>query len=495
LAESFQIHAVFLLLYLISLIIVGARKAGSIRSHADFSLAGRRLSVPVLVGTLLATWIGTGSIFGNAEETYRVGVPALLLPISGGVGIIVLYFLAARIRRFGQFTIQDILEDRFGVATRLLGTLTLLMAYVIIVSYQYRAGAAVVETIFPAIGHTGAVLGVAAFVILYTALAGMFSVAYTDLANGILMIIGIFVALPILLIRAGGIGGVLSSFEPQSRSLFGAYSATHLISILLPSLLLIIGDANMFQRFFSARDPQAARRSAFGMFFGVLLLEIGIILTALVGKSMIAKGMIPPPDIPGHIIVQTAFYGLPPLLGALLIATVVAVVVSTADSYLLAPSTSLVRDIYERFLARERPARHSVFVGRAVVVLLGATALGLAFLSDRFFSVALFAYTIYGAGITPVILAAFFWPGATRAGAVASMLTGVLTAVGWKIFVTGGVLAQWFDAAEKAAAARALRQAAEANIEPVLPALALSLIVLIGVSLLTRRSPRSASAF
>ncbi|MBU1949632.1 MAG: hypothetical protein KJ927_13050, partial [Candidatus Eisenbacteria bacterium] len=212
----------------------------------------------------------------------------------------------------------------------------------------------------------------------------------------------------------------------------------------------------------------------------------GIILTALIGKSLVVKGLIPAPDIPGHIIVQTAFYGLPPLLGALLAATVVAVVVSTADSYLLAPSTSLVRDVYERFLARQHPPRHSVFVGRAVVVLLGGLALGLAFLSDRFFSVALFAYTIYGAGITPVILAAFFWKGATRSGAVASMITGVLTAVLWKSLITGGNLAQWFENADRNQAARSLQHLEKMNIEPVLPALALSLIVLILVSLLTR---------
>lgn len=484
----FPLHTAFLLFYLLALIAVGAVKAARVRSQTDFSLAGRGLPTFVLAGTLLATWIGTGSIFGNAEESYAVGVPAFLLPVSGGVGIIVLYFLAARIRRFGQFTIQDILEARFGVATRVIGTVTLLLAYVIIVSYQYRAGAAILERLVPGLEHHVAVLSVAVFVILYTALAGMFSVAYTDVANGILMTVGIFVALPILLAKGGGISGVVSSLDPPQRSLFGHYSAAHLLSVLLPSLLLIIGDANMYQRFFSAKDPGAARRSAAWMFAGVLVLECGIIGTALAAKALVAQGSLPAPDNAAHIVVQAAFLALPPLLGTLLVATVVAVIVSTADSYLLAPATSLVRDVYQRFIAGEAaPGRRIVGLGRAVVVLLGAAALLLSFTSDEFFRVALFAYTIYGAGITPVLLAAFFWPRATPAGAVAAMVSGVLSAVGWQWLIAGGALADWAHASHMEGLASLTESLSAARVEAIIPSLVVSLAVLVAVSLGTRR--------
>ena len=113
------LYGIFLIVYLLALVFVGALKARKIKTQADFSLAGRGLPTFVLVGTLLATWIGTGSIFGNAEETYRVGLAGFLLPVAGGLAIIALYFLAARIRGFGQFTVQDILEARFGVGARI----------------------------------------------------------------------------------------------------------------------------------------------------------------------------------------------------------------------------------------------------------------------------------------------------------------------------------------------------------------------------------------
>src|SRR5690606_30206325 len=108
---------------------------------------------------------------------------------------------------------------------------------------------------------------------------------------------------------------------------------------------------------------------------------------------------------------------------------VVAVVVSTADSYLLSPATAVVRDVYHRFLAPDADERSLVLVGRIVVVALGAVALALAFTSDRFFRVALFAYTLYGAAITPALLGALLWSRATPAGAVSSMVCGLVTAV------------------------------------------------------------------
>ncbi len=488
-ADGAGLHVAFLAVYLLALIGLGAIKARKVKSQEDFSLAGRGLTTWILTGTLLATWIGTGSIFGNSEETYGVGTAAWVLPLSSGLGIIALFFLAARLRRFGQFTIQDILEARFGVAARVLGTVTLLLAYVIIVSYQYRAGSTVLQYIVPGMDKSVAICAVAAFVILYTALAGMFSVAYTDVANGILMVVGLALAIPILLSQVGGASVALETLEAENLHDLGHYSPALLASIMLPPFFLILGDANMVQRFFSAKDPRSARRSAVGMFFGVLLLDWMIICVALLGRALVAQGKLDVPmmggeEAPGQIVVQVAFQALPSFLGAMLVATVVAVVVSTADSYLLAPATSLVRDVYQRFVKPDAEPAQIVKLGRLTVVGLGFVALGLAFTSDKFFHVALFAYTIYGAGITPAILAAYFWKRATLAGAVSSMLTGVGTAIFWK-WLTGAGAQAWADGAGLSRLGDLGRWANESGVEAIIPAIVISVAVLIVVSLLT----------
>ena len=122
--------------YLFILIGVGLYKAGKINTQADFSVAGRNLSPWVLVGTMLATWMGTGSILGNAGKTYETGVAALMLPIGSVLGIILLTRIAGKVRDYEKFTVPEILGDRFGPIARILSVISLVMAYMVIVSYQ-----------------------------------------------------------------------------------------------------------------------------------------------------------------------------------------------------------------------------------------------------------------------------------------------------------------------------------------------------------------------
>jgi len=134
-----------------------------------------------------------------------------------------------------------------------------------------------------------------------------------------------------------------------------------------------------------------------------------------------------------------------------------------------------VRDVYQRFFAPDADDRTMVRVGRLVVVLLGLVALGLAFTSDSFFYLALFAYTLYGAGITPALLAAFFWKRANAAGAVCSIVAGVSSACLWKLLMTDEVRASLTDAGWEFVA----------SMDAVLPATVINLVVLVVVSLLT----------
>jgi Na+/proline symporter len=217
----------------------------------------------------------------------------------------------------------------------------------------------------------------------------------------------------------------------------------------------------MYQRFFSARDPATARRAVVWLAGGVALLEIGIILSAWLGSGLTGELA-----NPGHVLAIVARSHLPALLGAVLLATIVAVIVSTADSYLLVPATCIVRDVIQRFLRPQASERELVLASRWVVVLLGVIAYGLTHLSDRFLAVALYAYTMYGAGITPSLLAAFLWPRATAAGAITSIAAGIATTILWET---------WGD--------RVLP-----GVATVYPALIVSVTALIGGSLLS--SPR-----
>ena len=133
--------------YLVLLLSMGVFLAKRIKSKEDFFVAGRRLTAPILVGTLLATWIGSGDIFSVADLSYHHGYSSLIGSAGGWIGIIIVYFIAARVRRFGQFTVPDILEARYNRWARLLATVTTIIAYITIVSYQFRGGGWVINII------------------------------------------------------------------------------------------------------------------------------------------------------------------------------------------------------------------------------------------------------------------------------------------------------------------------------------------------------------
>ncbi len=107
-------YIITILLYLLFLFVFGLRYAKRLKKKEDFLVAGRSLTAPVLVGTLLATWIGSGDIFSVSDLSYNHGYSALIGSAGGWIGIIIVFFIAGRVRRFGQFTVPDILEARYN---------------------------------------------------------------------------------------------------------------------------------------------------------------------------------------------------------------------------------------------------------------------------------------------------------------------------------------------------------------------------------------------
>ena len=476
-----MIHLVVILLYLFTLIGIGMYKAGKIKTQSDFAVAGRSLPPWVLVGTMLATWMGTGSILGNAGKTYETGMAALILPLGSILGIVLLTKIAGKVRAFEKFTVPEILGDRFGPGARMLSVIALVIAYMVIVSYQFNAGGAVLNTVLmDEAGNslisiqTGTIIA-AIFIIAYTMLAGLVSVAYTDVANGIIIIVSFVIAIPIFLAQAGGFSGMAASFEamgkPEHMNFFGVYSTMDIINFCLPPFLLIMGDANMYQRFFASKTAEGAKSATKVLIFAVLLAELMIIFSAWVASSMI-----PDAEVGKYVLIYAAHKLLPTFLGAIMMTTIVGIIISTADSFLLVPATTLMRDVYLNYINPNADEKKIVLLSRLLVLGLGIIAyivsLGFA-KSAGFFERALYAYTIYGAAITPSLVAALFWKGATKEGAVASIITGTVTTLLWK---------------EAAFIQTIIPQNIYNNMDEVLPAITLSVVSLVVVSLLTKKN-------
>src|SRR5246500_3286366 len=181
-----NLYAIVLGLIVLALLGVSIARLGKVKTKADYLVAGRSLPAFVLVFTLLSSWIGSGSLLGGAENAYNHGLVALWQGGGGWAGLLLIYFIAPRARRSAKFTIPDLLEARYNQTARVLGVIAVLFAYTAITSYQFIGGGDILYLIFPSVTARHGQEIIATFVIVFTAIAGMSSVAYMDLAIGLL---------------------------------------------------------------------------------------------------------------------------------------------------------------------------------------------------------------------------------------------------------------------------------------------------------------------
>jgi len=466
-----HLYVAVLAVIVAALLAVAIYRTSQVKTKADYLVAGRSLPALVLVLTLLTSWIGAGSLFAGAENAYRNGFAALWQPAGGWLGLLLIYFIAPRARKFAQFTLPDLLEARYNQTARVLGTVAILFAYVGITSYQFKGGGNVLHLIFPdtVTPELGAYI-IAAFVILTTALAGMSSVAYMDVAIGSLVTVICILAAPMLFLKAGGWAGLHASLPESHFQVLGNLTLVRALEFLVPTMLLMLGNQVMYQKFFSARSERDARISVVGWILGTLLLETLIVGIAVFGSALYPTGEVA--RQPYEIIPYTARHGLPALLGALLLGAVFAKVISTASNYLFSPATNLVNDVFVRYIAPGASNRRILIVSRLAVVLLGCWALYQAIYAPSILEKMLWAYTIYSAALTPVVLAAFYSKRVTAWGAVAAIAAGTVITLVWDMPGVRG----WFP--------QLLAQR-----DAIFPALFVAVTAMVVVSLFTR-APR-----
>jgi solute:Na+ symporter, SSS family len=422
-----NIYVIVLAIVLCTLTAVTVYKTFGVKNQSDFLVAGRQLPWYVLVFTLLSSWIGAGSLFAGGENAFHNGFAALWQPAGGWLGLIVIASIAGRARRFAQFTVPDLLEKRYNAAARVLGTIAIVISYLVITSYQFKGGGDILHLIFPELERTTGMYLIAGFVIVFTAAAGMASVAYLDLVIGALVSCAVIVSVPVLLAHAGGWAGVQSRLPASHFEVLGDLKLSQALGFLLPTMLLLIGNQGMYQKFFSARSERDAKLAVGGWIVGTLLLETLLITFAVIGSSLLR------PENPREMIPATARMQLPAMLGAILLGGIFAKIISTANNYLFSPATNIIHDVYERFIDRNASDRRRLIVSRLIVVVLGIFALLQAAHFESILKAALYAYTVYGAAVTPSVMAVFFWKRTTTPAAICSIILGTVITVGWNL--------------------------------------------------------------
>lgn len=425
------IHIIILVAYVALMIGVGLwfSRSKSVSSGEDFMLAGRSLPAPVLAGTLLATFVGSGSIIGAASFIHQYGPFAGMFFFAGTfAGIIVLFFLAKRVHQLSKYTIPQLLEVRFGKPVRIIATIIILVAFIGITAYQFTGAGYIISLITPLSPVQGTI--VAAVLITFLALGGgLKSVAWTDFLSIFIVIVALIaLAIYVFAVDLGGMATYVNGLEPAKLTLSGGLSPLQLLGYFLPLFLLILGDQNMYQRLAAGASATTARTATIFFFIGALVVITPIILLAS-GSSVLQPGI--EPDMAILSLADPAFSPL--ALGGLLLTGAFALIVTTGSSYLLTCSGNIVHDLVAQIRRREVSERQALVIGRIGVLCVAVLAYVMVQFFPSVLALQIYAYTMYGVAITPALFAAMFWKRATGFAVATAMIVGGAVTIIWEV--------------------------------------------------------------
>lgn len=439
-------------------------------NETDYWIAGGKLGWLLGGATMGATHASAGTFVGTIGVIYTAGWSFAWIVLSIPIAY---WFMAAvlapRFTRSKKLTLPAFIEERYySTAVRRLAAAIILIATVVYVQAQVIAGGIIGNIVF-GISREAAMVGFTVILIAYTALGGMIAVVYTDLIQLIVMIAGVCAALPLAIRQVGGVDALMTSVSAVKPETFTweSFTPALLFTMGIAFTLGTIATPEKLVRLYAMRDMRAIRRGVLLAIVVATGLNLMIFVIAL--ASIVLFPALPSGDLAMPMIARTV---LPTVLGSVLLAAVAAAIMSTVDSLMLVAGSALSHDIYGTLRPEASPGKR-LWIGRLGILIVGTVPVVLILSGVGEgelvqFIVLLFTALMASSFFVPVVVGVY-WKRATREGAVASMLGGVVTCFSWEIWGSPGI-------------------------DPVLPGLVASASLFVLVSLLTPPPPESAVA-
>jgi SSS family solute:Na+ symporter len=420
---------VLLLVYTVGITAFGVWIGRRVRGAADFFVAGRKLTWPLVGGTVLAANIGAGTTVGAAGVAYRDGISAWWWNGSAGIGTLILALwigpkLWSIAAAKGHLTIGDFLEERYSAAVRgVIASLTLVGSLAVL-SAQLIAGAAVLEVVAGVPRPAGVAIGAIAMTIYFTA-GGLLSSAWVNAVQLIVLIGGFAAALPLLFDRIGGLDaiasapGVTASFWNPLHTIGPPLSGWTMLILLTPGFIISPG---LVQKAYGAESVRAVR---VGIGAAGAVQLIFSFLPVLVG--MAARVNHPAVESSNLVLPTVLLNDLPAVVGALALAAVFSAEVSTCDAILFMVATSASKDLYQRFSNPGATSDQLLRVARAAAIGGGVLGIILAVQLATIADALTIFYSLLGAALLVPVLGAVLVPRAGAPQAMAGIIGGVGT--------------------------------------------------------------------
>jgi SSS family solute:Na+ symporter len=370
---------ILLLTYTAAVTAFGVWVGRRVKGASDFFVAGRSLSWPLVASTVLAANIGAGTTVGTAGVAYRDGISAWWWNGSVGLGTLALAFwVGPRLWKLasdrGYFTLGDYLEDRFNGSVRGLVAALLAIGTLAILAGQLIAGAAILEVVAGTAKWQGVVIGGVAMTLYFTA-GGLLSSAWVNAVQLFVLLAGLMIAVPLALSHVGGIEAIAAApsvpatyFDPLYSA--GGMSGWTMFLLLAPGFVISPG---LVQKAFGAVDAKAVR-------LGIGVAGVAQLIFSFVPVLLGMAARVNHPGLtdPNIVLPTVVLNDLPVWFGALGLAAIFSAEVSTCDAILFMLSTSVSKDVYQRFVDRAASPDRVLRVARIAAVAGGVLGMFMA---------------------------------------------------------------------------------------------------------------------
>ena len=425
-----MVQLVIVTVYCLAMIGVGLAARKKVGSQNGFFVAHRQVGLAFITGSFIATAVGGSVTVGMAGLGFGQGLTGAWWLLVGSIGLVILgVFFARRVRGAALYTLPELAEKQYDRRVGLAASILIVVAWVGVVAGQIVAAGKVISILGMGSVDLWMVIFTAVFV-AYTVIGGQLSVVRTDLFQAVIVYTGVFLALALFLPQVGGIGGLRLSL-PQDFLSFPVSSQFDWKAVL--SLLILVGATyvvgpDIYTRLFSARDERTAQRAAYISAFSFVPLAFAVVLLGMGARVLY------PQISPEQAFPQVISGVFSPWLGGLILAALVAALMSSADTCLLSQGVILTQDVIKQF-APSLSERRTILITRLNVIILGLLALGLAMILKGVISSLLFAYTIFTCGLVVPIIAGFYKEKlkVTPQGALAALIGGGLIGLMGKI--------------------------------------------------------------
>ncbi|MDA0748076.1 MAG: sodium:solute symporter family protein [bacterium] len=411
-----------LFIYFAFMIGIGLVLAGRTRSFDQFLIAGRSLSAPLLVCTLVSTYYGLGVLLAGSEISYEAGVVNWFFDTAPAYVFILLtaFFLSQKIRRRDVRSIPDIIETHYGLTARVI---TAAAGFIYALpAFSIMGMGGLFYLLFGIPFEWGLLLG-SAVALVYTALGGLLAVALTDAVQ--------FVLMSVTLALAALIGLPLVGDIPQMQHLLPDHflpTGNRPVALLFVyglTALSILVEPAFYQRIFAAASRRAV---VLAMSAGVLIwMSYDWIITMLgiAAHAAVLQGIMVAPGSPDQAVSQFVMHVLPVGLKGLFAAGLMAAAMSTMDSYLLISASSLVYDIWRPLFGKNMDDRALLRWTRLMLVASTTANIGVCLYFRNVERLWIFMTAILICTTLVPVLAAFYWPRVKRAAGLVTSVTGL----------------------------------------------------------------------